>query len=50
MSILHTQVAKADFRNDSYLQTFGICVDVAMTEVKGRVLSPPKLQFGGRVG
>lgn len=41
---------KADFNNDPYLQTFGISVNSQMTEVQGRVLPAPKLQYGGRVG
>lgn len=45
-----TQVSKADFNNDPYLRTFDINVDTQMTEVKGRVLPVPRLQYGGRVG
>ena len=45
-----TQVSKADFNNDPYLRTFDIHVDTQMTEVKGRVLPVPRLQYGGRVG
>ena len=44
------QVLKADFNNDKYLQTFGITISQRMTEVQGRVLQAPKLQYGGRVG
>ena len=44
------QVQKADFNNDPYLQTFGIMVSYDMTEVKGRILPAPKLQYGGKVG
>lgn len=44
------QVYKADFNNDPYLQTFGVTVQYEMTDVKGRILTPPKLQYGGRVG
>lgn len=44
------QVSKADFNNDPYLRTFDISVDTQMTEVKGRVLPVPRLQYGGRVG
>ena len=40
---------KADFNNDRYLQTFGISIQNQMTEVQGRVLPAPKLQYGGRV-
>ena len=43
------QVRRADFNNDHYLQTFGINVSNQMTEVQGRVLSAPKIQYGGRV-
>lgn len=44
------QVRRADFNNDQFLQTFGVSVSNQMTEVQGRVLPAPKLQYGGRVG
>jgi hypothetical protein len=44
-----TQVRKAQFNDDPFLQTFGLQVNQWMTEVHGRVLPPPRLQYGGRV-
>ena len=46
---INSLVRRADFNNDQYLQTFGIQVAPIMVEVHGRVLTPPKLQYGGRV-
>jgi hypothetical protein len=43
------KVQNAQFDRDIYLKEFGINVSSQMTEVKGRVLSAPKLQYGGRV-
>ncbi|KAK2174077.1 hypothetical protein NP493_830g00028 [Ridgeia piscesae] len=45
---INNLVRRADFNNDHYLQTFGINVSNQMTEVQGRVLSAPKIQYGGR--
>ncbi|XP_070208150.1 protein argonaute-2-like isoform X2 [Littorina saxatilis] len=45
---INNLVSKADFNNDPYLRTFDINVDSQMTEVKGRVLPVPRLQYGGR--
>ncbi|XP_076457161.1 protein argonaute-2-like isoform X3 [Babylonia areolata] len=45
---INNLVSKADFNNDPYLRTFDIHVDTQMTEVKGRVLPVPRLQYGGR--
>ncbi|XP_064651877.1 protein argonaute-2-like isoform X11 [Lineus longissimus] len=45
---INNLVHKADFNNDRYLQMFGISVSNQLTEVQGRVLVPPKLQYGGR--
>jgi hypothetical protein len=42
-------VRRADFNNDSYVQEFGLTISNNMMEVRGRVLPPPKLQYGGRV-
>lgn len=42
-------VRRADFNNDSYVQEFGLTISNSMMEVRGRVLPPPKLQYGGRV-
>ena len=43
------QVRKANFNSDPYLQTFGISIVPQMVDVHGRVLNPPKIQYGGRV-
>ena len=43
------QVASAKFNADPYVQDFGISVDQKMVMVTGRVLPPPKLQYGGKV-
>lgn len=41
-------VEEADFQNDQYMKTFNLTIDKSMTEVQGRVLPAPKLQYGGR--
>ncbi|XP_033727117.1 protein argonaute-2-like isoform X10 [Pecten maximus] len=45
---INNLVQKADFNQDPYLQTFGISVNYQMTEVRGRVLPPPRIEYGGR--
>ena len=45
---INSLVSKADFNNDPYVKEFGLSISNSMMEVKGRVLSPPKLQYGGR--
>ena len=40
-------VRAAGFNNDPYVQEFGIQVIDEMTEVKGRVLPAPRIQYGG---
>lgn len=40
---------KAEFNNDVYVTHFGINILTNMTEVMGRVLNAPKIQYGGRV-
>ena len=40
---------KAEFNNDVYITHFGINILTNMTEVMGRVLTAPKIQYGGRV-
>ncbi|CAL4106281.1 unnamed protein product, partial [Meganyctiphanes norvegica] len=45
---INNLVRKADFNNDPYMQEFGLTISTAMMEVRGRVLPPPKLQYGGR--
>ncbi|XP_017147364.1 protein argonaute-2 isoform X2 [Drosophila miranda] len=46
---INNLVKRADFNNDSYVQEFGLAISNSMMEVRGRVLPPPKLQYGGRV-
>lgn len=46
---INNLVKRADFNNDSYVQEFGLTISNSMMEVRGRVLPPPKLQYGGRV-
>lgn len=45
---INSLVRRADFNNDSYVQEFGLTISNSMMEVRGRVLPPPKLQYGGR--
>ena len=35
------------YNNDPYVKEFGLQVIDDMTEIRGRVISPPKLQYGG---
>ena len=46
---INSLIRRADFNNDSYVQEFGLAISNNMMEVRGRVLPPPKLQYGGRV-
>ncbi|KZC11542.1 Protein argonaute-2, partial [Dufourea novaeangliae] len=46
---INNLVKRADFNNDSYVQEFGLTISNSMVEVRGRILVPPKLQYGGRV-
>lgn len=45
---INNLVRKADFNNDPYMREFGLTISTAMMEVRGRVLPPPRLQYGGR--
>ncbi|XP_015790047.1 protein argonaute-2 isoform X3 [Tetranychus urticae] len=45
---INNLVVKADFNHDPYIKEFGLSISNTMMEVKGRVLPPPKLQYGGR--
>ncbi|EEB20479.1 eukaryotic translation initiation factor 2C, putative [Pediculus humanus corporis] len=45
---INSLVRRADFNNDAYVQEFGLTISNNMMEVRGRVLPPPKLQYGGR--
>ena len=47
--IVSFQMLQADFNNDPFVQDFGISVDENMVTVEGRVLPPPKLQYGGKI-
>lgn len=47
---INNLVRRADFNNDAYVQEFGLTISNHMMEVRGRVLAPPKLQYGGRPG
>lgn len=38
----------ADFNKDPYVQEFGLNIEQRMMDVRGRVLPPPRLQYGGR--
>ena len=46
---INNLVLRARFHEDSYVRDFGIAINNQMTDVKGRVLSAPKIQYGGRV-
>ncbi len=39
---------EANFEEDPYVREFGINVSSRLMEVQGRVLPPPRLQYGGR--
>jgi len=43
---INSLVCKADFHNDPYLKEFGLTISNSMIELSGRVLPPPKLQYG----
>jgi len=43
---INSIVRRADFNNDPYVQEFGLTISNSMLEVRGRVLPPPKLQYG----
>jgi eukaryotic translation initiation factor 2C len=45
---INNLVLRAKFHEDSYVRDFGIAINNQMTDVKGRVLSAPKIQYGGR--
>lgn len=45
---INNLVRKADFNTDPYVQEFGLSISNTMMEVRGRILPPPKLQYGGR--
>ncbi|XP_031556457.1 protein argonaute-2-like [Actinia tenebrosa] len=41
-------VKKANFPDDEFVKDFGLTISNRMVELKGRVLPPPKLIFGGK--
>ncbi|XP_035232913.1 protein argonaute-1-like isoform X2 [Stegodyphus dumicola] len=41
-------VKKNDYSEDPYIKEFDLHISNTMVEVKGRVLPPPRLQYGGR--
>jgi len=41
-------INKADFNNDPFIRQFGLNVSQKMVETQGRILNPPKLEYGGR--
>jgi eukaryotic translation initiation factor 2C len=45
---INNLVSRAKFHEDSYVRDFGIMINNQMTDVKGRVLTAPKIQYGGR--
>ena len=45
---INNLIRKADFNNDQYVQEFGLNISHNLMEVRGRVLPPPRLQYGGR--
>lgn len=45
---INNLIKKADFNNDPYVKEFGLNISNNLMEVRGRVLPPPKIQYGGR--
>lgn len=43
---INSLIRQANLNNDSYLQEFGLSISNNMMEVRGRILPPPKLQYG----
>jgi len=41
-------ISKADFNNDPFIKEFGLEVSQRMMDTPGRVLNPPKLEYGAR--
>ncbi|KAL4712739.1 hypothetical protein ACJJTC_008036 [Scirpophaga incertulas] len=46
---INNLVRRANFNTDLYVKEFGLTISNNMMEVRGRILPPPKLQYGGRV-
>jgi len=45
---INSLIRKANFKNDPYVKEFGLTISNSMIELRGRVLPPPKLQYGCR--
>ncbi|XP_033109683.1 protein argonaute-2-like isoform X1 [Anneissia japonica] len=45
---INNLLQRAKFNEDPFIREFGISICKEMTQVQGRVLQPPKLQYGGR--
>eukprot|EP00094_Tigriopus_californicus_P002468 TCALIF_02385-PA protein Name:"Similar to Ago2 Protein argonaute-2 (Mus musculus)" AED:0.07 eAED:0.07 QI:0/0/0/0.5/1/1/2/0/1061 len=45
---INSLIRRADFNNDPFVQEFGLNISHSLMEVRGRVLPPPKIQYGGR--
>ena len=45
---IRNSINKADFNNDPFIRQFGLNVSLKMMETQGRILNPPKLEYGGR--
>jgi eukaryotic translation initiation factor 2C len=46
---INSLVSRAKFHEDQFVRDFGIAINNQMTEVKGRILTAPKIQYGGKV-
>ena len=50
LSLFPKQMGKCSFDDDEFLKEFGVSVSNGMTEVAGRVLPAPDIQFKNEVG
>ena len=48
LTVLTYLSVQADFNHDPFIREFGLEVSHSMMETMGRVLNPPKLEYGGR--
>ena len=46
---INNLVLRARFHEDQFVRDFGISINNQMAEVKGRILTAPKIQYGGKV-
>ncbi|XP_026820785.1 protein argonaute-2-like [Rhopalosiphum maidis] len=44
---INSLIHQANLNNDPYVKEFGLTISNSMMDVSGRVLPPPKLQYGG---